>query len=232
MSIKVMSAVWEGAAADGGTLLVLLALADYANDQGVCWPSRASLAHKARLSERQVRRALAALRAAGAVDVIADAKQHTPPRYRVRVDKLSSLPRGDTHAARGDTDGSPGGTPTTPKPSLEPSIESTATTTVPAGLIFSLYEQHVGTIDPWIGSVLQEAEVEYSQECLRHSFAEASRQNVRRWAYVEAVLKAHKREGCYERARKNGRGHANAGDKRPAIRRPDIAGWRAYQAGH
>lgn len=49
-----MTRVWEHSKHGGGTLLVLLALADYANDNGVCWPDVATLAVKARLTDRQV----------------------------------------------------------------------------------------------------------------------------------------------------------------------------------
>lgn len=58
MSIRIMSAVWEEADVSGATLLILLALADYANDQGFCWPGVHALAKKARTSERYVRELL------------------------------------------------------------------------------------------------------------------------------------------------------------------------------
>lgn len=61
MSIKRMAEVWENSAHKAGALLVLLALADFANDQGVCWPSFATLARKARISERQAKRIVAQL---------------------------------------------------------------------------------------------------------------------------------------------------------------------------
>ena len=61
MSIKQMSQVWERADVQQGHLLVLLALADWANDKGVCWPSIPSIARKSRMGVRQVRRILADL---------------------------------------------------------------------------------------------------------------------------------------------------------------------------
>jgi hypothetical protein len=62
-----MSAVWDSGKYDGGALLVLLAMADYADEQHECWPSVAGLARKARLSERQVSRILRQLRIDGAI---------------------------------------------------------------------------------------------------------------------------------------------------------------------
>lgn len=50
MSIRVMTQVWEKAPYTEGTLLALLALADWADDDGICWPKVDQLALKARLS--------------------------------------------------------------------------------------------------------------------------------------------------------------------------------------
>jgi Helix-turn-helix domain len=54
VSIKVMTEVWDSSSAKGGARLVLLALADHANDEGYCYPSLSRLARKSRLSERNV----------------------------------------------------------------------------------------------------------------------------------------------------------------------------------
>ena len=58
MSIKVATQVWKGSRHKSGDLLVLLALADHADDQGKAWPGIPLLARKARLSERHARRCL------------------------------------------------------------------------------------------------------------------------------------------------------------------------------
>lgn len=65
MSIEIMSRVWRIAPYSGGTLLVLLALADYADDYGICWPSQTDVAARARLTERQLRTTLRKLEKAG-----------------------------------------------------------------------------------------------------------------------------------------------------------------------
>jgi hypothetical protein len=67
MSIKVMSRVWEHATHKGGSLLLLLALADYADDRGICWPGLEALAEKARLTERQAVNVIHGLIASGDV---------------------------------------------------------------------------------------------------------------------------------------------------------------------
>ncbi len=62
-----MGRVWAQSSRKDGELLVLLALADFANDQGESWPSVPVLAHKARLSERQARKVLDKLEQAGEI---------------------------------------------------------------------------------------------------------------------------------------------------------------------
>lgn len=70
MSIRVMTKVWDCPHVGGGSeLLALLALADWSDDNGRCWPAMDSIAHKIRLSEKQTRRVVHALIEAGLVDV-------------------------------------------------------------------------------------------------------------------------------------------------------------------
>ena len=56
MSIEIMTQVWKHSQARGACLLLLLALADSANDEGLSWPGQKSLAHKTRMSDRNVRK--------------------------------------------------------------------------------------------------------------------------------------------------------------------------------
>ena len=69
MSIKVMSKVWELSQANGTDLLVLLALADMANEMGACWPSVGCLGRRCRISDRTVQRSVRHLEALGEVTV-------------------------------------------------------------------------------------------------------------------------------------------------------------------
>jgi hypothetical protein len=65
MSIHCANRVWEYSAQEGNALLLLLALADYADENGFAFPGQETLAAKTRLGVRQTRRHLAALQAAG-----------------------------------------------------------------------------------------------------------------------------------------------------------------------
>lgn len=60
MSVRVMTAVWD-TPLPPMEKLVLLALADCANDEGHCWPSAPTLARKSGQGERTVRRCIHSL---------------------------------------------------------------------------------------------------------------------------------------------------------------------------
>lgn len=65
MSIKLMTAAWEREDISSTQKLVLLALADWANDEGLCWPSITRLAAKASLTSRAVQKAIRSLEEVG-----------------------------------------------------------------------------------------------------------------------------------------------------------------------
>lgn len=54
MSVRWIGRVWESSPYEGRRLLLHLALADFANDEGVCFPSQRTLALKARTTEAWV----------------------------------------------------------------------------------------------------------------------------------------------------------------------------------
>jgi len=69
MSVKAISHVWEHSKQSGTKLLLLLALADHADDKGVCWPGIDRLARKTRQSRRNVTRLLAELQKSGEIRI-------------------------------------------------------------------------------------------------------------------------------------------------------------------
>lgn len=134
MSVHVASAVWANSEQKGSALLVLLALADYANDEGVCWPSVASLQKRSRLSRRSVQLQLRRLEAAGEIEPVGETA-HGVVRYRVLVRGENFAPPiygGRGHVRGGAQQDSPGGEASlaggaqqdSPEPSLEPSNKS------------------------------------------------------------------------------------------------------------
>lgn len=69
MSIKVMAKVWEWSQAESASLLLMLALADHADDDGLCYPGVERLARKCRISPRSVQRHLKELEGIGEIRV-------------------------------------------------------------------------------------------------------------------------------------------------------------------
>src|SRR6266403_3375287 len=69
MSIHIMNQVWRHSKAHSGYLLVLLAIADHADDEGVAYPSIKGIAFKARMTERNVQLALAHLKSIGELHI-------------------------------------------------------------------------------------------------------------------------------------------------------------------
>lgn len=70
MSIKVMSWVWDHSPYRDDALLIHLALADWANDEGICWPKQAAIAQKARCSVEHVRRVTKTMQSDGYLEIL------------------------------------------------------------------------------------------------------------------------------------------------------------------
>ena len=86
MSIMAMTWAWGLTDLDQSQTLVLLALADAANDEGVCWPSQAEIGRKARLKDRAVRNQIRSLEAAGLLSV---SRRATPQGRKTNVYRLN-----------------------------------------------------------------------------------------------------------------------------------------------
>lgn len=83
MSVRVAQRVWDYSRSQGNARLVMLALADYANERAEAWPSMSALAAKTHLSERTVQRLVASLADLGEVEVTPGGGRHRPNRYRL-----------------------------------------------------------------------------------------------------------------------------------------------------
>jgi hypothetical protein len=83
MSIRVMSSVWANSKQSGNDLLVLLALADFADDRGVAFPAVPTLAKKCRMTPRNANRVLAALRGSGELQIDVSAGPRGANLYRI-----------------------------------------------------------------------------------------------------------------------------------------------------
>lgn len=136
MSIKVMSWVWEHSRAAGIDRLVLLAIADAANDDGAqAWPSGETLARKTGVNLRTVQRSVRRLVDLGEVSVKTNAGKNGANVYRVHMaaqtpgtappPRRSATPaqrHPRQNAAPAETTQTPGTAP--PEPSLNRPTES------------------------------------------------------------------------------------------------------------
>jgi uncharacterized phage protein (TIGR02220 family) len=82
MSIDLMSAAWK-LPLTGNKKLVLMALADFANDDGKCWPCIATIAKKTGASESTVKRLVK--------ELISDGYVKKEPQYRDNGSQTSNI---------------------------------------------------------------------------------------------------------------------------------------------
>ena len=138
MSIRLMTLAWE-LKIPATPKIVLLALCDWANDEGICFPSVARVASRASLSPRQCKRVLHSLADDRWVDVVGNLTGGASSRrYQINVEALrtgdasvtrvkaspvvKTSPQGVTSATTAsDADV----TRTTKEPSFEPPLPST-----------------------------------------------------------------------------------------------------------
>lgn len=132
MSIDLMSQVWKSDAYSGGKLLVLLALADWASDDGThIFPKMATLAQKARLSHRQAQNCIKQLRDDGVLEEVACARRGRGTEYRLIIDRVKELHRNncaanisdETDSAKGVQSAASVGVQSISPPIEEPSVE-------------------------------------------------------------------------------------------------------------
>lgn len=88
MSVLVSGLVWERSEHKGSDLLVLLAIADNAHDNGRAWPSYPYLAVKTRLTERALHRVVQRLLNGNELILERRGGGHLSNRYRIDVDAL------------------------------------------------------------------------------------------------------------------------------------------------
>ena len=93
MSIRIMTWVWAHSPYSGERLLLHLALADFANDEGVCFPSYSTLANKARCSKGWVSQTIKQMISDHLIEIVEPAGQGRGKVGRYR------LLKGDTECA-------------------------------------------------------------------------------------------------------------------------------------
>lgn len=125
MSAVATAAVWSRSKATGSQLLVLLAVADAANQQGQqSYQSVATLASMARVSESTVHRALAGLLEAGEIVHTGDHAQYGTRIYALGPSMTGGVSLTPPQQEGGVTQAPEGVSPVTPKPTTNPTTTS------------------------------------------------------------------------------------------------------------
>ncbi len=69
--------------------------------------------------------------------------------------------------------------------------------------IFRLYEENIGPLTPMISDLLRDAEKSYPAAWIEEAVQIAVENNIRRWRYIEAILRSWKEEGRDEQNRRD-----------------------------
>lgn len=88
MSVKLMTRVWDRTDLSQSETLVMLALADHADESGECWPSMARVAEKARVQRRAAQRIVQKLEAMGLLTVERSVGRSNTNRFTLHVEPL------------------------------------------------------------------------------------------------------------------------------------------------
>jgi hypothetical protein len=85
MSVRTMARVWDLSQHAGTELLMLLAIADFADDDGNAYPAVSTLAEKCRMKTRNANYILSDLQKSGELDVLVNEGPKGTNRYKINV---------------------------------------------------------------------------------------------------------------------------------------------------
>jgi hypothetical protein len=91
VSVKVQALIWEFAPYRGNTLLAFLALGDWSDDEGLCWPHMNTLAKKSRQSLRSVQYAVEMLSRDGFLEMEVNPGAGRKNQFKINMQKLRVL---------------------------------------------------------------------------------------------------------------------------------------------
>jgi hypothetical protein len=123
MSIEWMTHVWNNSKQKGSRLLMLLAIADYANDEGSAYPGLESLARKTRQTKRNAIRIIEKIVEDEELEIDTKASHLGTNLYQIRVSTRKPKKSLVTiRAGGGDILGKQGGDNSVPEMSPDPSL--------------------------------------------------------------------------------------------------------------
>ena len=90
MSVRCIAQVWDKSTHSGTDLLMLLALADYSDDEGNSYPAVSSLARKCRMQPRNAGYILRSLQKSGELKILQNEGPKGTNRYRIMLASLGA----------------------------------------------------------------------------------------------------------------------------------------------
>jgi len=205
MSVSVMGLCWYVKDLTPAQKVVLVALADHAEDDGSrVYPGVERLTYKTSLSERTVRRALSDLREKGLLIVIKESTYHKSTEYRIDLTELQVLqkrPARDTKQDLPENTKRPARD--APKPSVNHHLEPSEEEDRPN--IFNLYEDAIGLLTPGIADELGLLEDDYPVMWIEDAFAIAKKNKAKSLKYVVSILSRWNANGKDDGYKKNGK---------------------------
>lgn len=204
MSVEMMNRAWYVPGLTPAQKAVLVALADHADSAGGnAYPSVGRLCTKTSYAERTVRRALGDLRDMELIVVQYEATRHKPTVYSLDLPQMHpseslDLPENTVdlpeNTARPATDA--------PKPSLtvneQPSLNGIGT----FADVVKAYENEIGVLSQLVSDKLADAVDEFGAAYVVDAIGIAVENNVRKWAYVDGILKRWRANGRYTSVKK------------------------------
>lgn len=207
MSIRLMSAIFETELADlpyrkGGEdrkakastcKLLLLAIADHANDEGEsAYPGYERLERKTALSRQGIADTLDALKQNNMITVSEVMSKLGTNNYTVNLNALTRAE--SSHLTRpSQATGLPRVKPLDlnhPLTTIKPS-----TTTAHTSNNYQTYEQNIGPLTPLIADAIKDAEETFTAAWVSRAIAEAAASNARSIKYIFGILAGYKQRG-------------------------------------
>ena len=216
MSIKLMAGIWEHPALKAGTPIlegnttkiqdkklrlmkfVLLALADNANDDGVCWPRVATVAAKCNLTERYARALIGALdrnqwldKAPRYAHTDGDNIRQTSNQYTLNVNRILEV---DASASRGGVSVPAwgGGSRGQGESSVKTSVKTTTGAGARCGRVFAAWQDNMpGTMSASLVDQINDLVSETSEDSVMEGIKVAVANGRRKLTYVRGVALRH-----------------------------------------
>jgi DnaD/phage-associated family protein len=185
-----MSWIWEHGPSQPTDKLVLLALADNANDEGDCWPSVETIARKTSLSTRSVIRSIKKLKTIGLVMV--EKRRENSNKYHLvtnchyaKCQPVTSLVTESHELSDRES----------LKPSLNHQLIKEEEEDKSPENVYRAYESEIGALTSKISELIDCALKDYPEGWIVEAIGIAARNNARSWSYIDAILKRWKVEG-------------------------------------